>query len=376
MSWRRVVGGVLVLAGCTLMHVNTYAEDTGDRLVADAVTYRKKLSRLYLELRVRAHGVSGSEGNVCTQHLKLWNDIAGDRFRCDRLVQIGDLPAEARRVSCWQCGYDGLFLEYSGSSTSAHAVAVFGQEIRNRQELPNGQLLGMLPTGFRQLGTVDIAACGFIARLMTGNSRKLSDDDVGRLKLPATDLPVLRAIERISRVRHNTPDGSDLGAGEIRELGVCDLSKGGSFIYVEATYDQPHGSVSDRSWSTLRQWNDVWYPERVVSERYQEGMLVDSEEVRVLHAEFNADRRFTRMSDLDLEKGSLVIGAPGHEGSFSWDGQAIVPVAASPLYSETGEPFGALQSRFWSPWLILNLGVVSVLVACLLLRALWRPAKE
>ena len=144
---------------------------------------------------------------------------------------------------------------------------------------------------------------------------------------------------------------------------------------MEATYGQPTATVTDQSWSTLRQWNDVWYPERVVSERYQAGVLVDSEEVRVLHAEFNTDKSFTRLSDVNLEKGALIVNAPGHDGSFWWDGKAIAPVAAEPLSSETGEPLGQFVGRSWSPLLSLNVIVVAVLSACLCVRMLWRPSR-
>ena len=366
----------MFLAAILILCQESRSDESAARLVKTATSYRKQIQSTHLRLIQAFPKIDAlpTETNAGEQYIsserEIWNDFANEIYRCDSYFRTQDGTTEPRQIACWQCGFKNHFFGYNTPPAGGIPIATFGNN-GSPQNTPKMRLLGMLPTGSKELGSYGLNNCPWLQRIAQGMVKPVPPDLLSALSgmgLEPSSAKHLRLV-----VCSETGQGKSGNEGQSQNISVTgtvvfDTRKGNSIIFTERRLTTETFAMVDSTKSFLRDWDGYWYPARIVSERKMDGQTQSLEDVSITELRINKDEKFDTLRAMNIATGAMVVGAPGYDGSFKWDGSKIVPVKVR-LTSLPYEDF-IIRKGDDTSWILLlvNVGVIVGILALILLR--------
>lgn len=309
------------------------ADESAKSLVDDCCRYRGRIKSVHL--KIADTRPADRPQRELPLKLEVWCDVVNDVYRCDRLEPGQDAAREIRSVSGWQCQFKDCFLSYYEREDPNAQVASFSRQSSGHHLIPRMQLLGILPTGIKDLGDppFGLQECKWLRDLRNGLVKPLPADLITAMSKfedlgdRINDLRLIVFAQKMKMLQGKDGPSHD-------QLMTCravfDTQKGNQIIYAERRFAGADYSMVDSTNVSLKQWDGIWFPQRIVNESLDGKELAEREELTVSDVQLNSDQPFGTLTAIKIAPGSIVTGVPGKKAPLRWDGKKLVPANFDP----------------------------------------------
>lgn len=347
------------------------ADESAKSLIDDCCRYREQIKLLHLNA-ADTRPEDQPNGSLPLK-LEVWCDVVNDIYRCDRLEAGKDPATETRSVGGWQCQFANRFLSYHESKDSP-PVVFFSEEEGGIHLIPRMQLLGMIPTGIK-----DIADPPFGFR----ESPWLQDLRLGQVEpLPADLIEViskfedvrdraddLRFVKFTRNIKMLRGEGGQADDQVMSCQAVLDTRKGNQIIYAERRFTGAEDySLVDFTNVSLKEWDGIWYPQRIVNESLSGKEQIHRDDITISDVEINSNKPFATLTAINPAPGSIVMGVPGQDFPQQWDGKKLVRAKLTSVLEGGPASSESFNQNNVSMLLWINGLIICSLVAAVLIR--------